>query len=583
VSHSMYRRRRRWRTFASTLALTLGSLAIPATALADGAIDPNFNGTGYAVGPLFSGQDNRVPMVIESDGKIVVGGSSGGSMTLLRYNLDGSLDTTFGSGGAAQRQFAGTPTGSVGTSGATAMTLDTNGDILVAGYGGSQSMFVARYTAGGTYRASAVCFAPHLIDYSARALAIRPNGNIVLVGYAHDRHAAVLDPTQPVVTYGQRAVVPLAANAVGNSTTACGLYTEVNNLSRGSAGVTIDGLGHDGTVLDATLAGRQYDAVSATGNNGYTVASTIGPDGAGWLARYTAAGALDPAFNGGARLPISGVSFHALKALADGSVLAAGDTPNGALASDRQMVVAKVAGNGTMAAFGSGGIARITVGSGDNTAQALAVQADNRVIVGGAAIVGGRAGLGLARFTATGDIDGNSAWSGGQTTTAIPDGAAYVTGMALNGNVLGVSGRASITGGIAPVAARYYAIGDPPPVPVPPAPPVVVPTSPGGGTTGSGTTTGGGTTTSRGGTTTGGGVTQATAKKKNVVKQCIVPKVTGKAVNKARSTVLSKGCKVAVVYKKSHKKKGTVLSINRKAGKKLVYRALVKMTIAKPF
>ena len=66
----------RWRTFATTLALTLGSLAMPAAALADGQIDPTFNGTGYDVGPAFSGQDNRVPMVIEPDGKIVVGGSA---------------------------------------------------------------------------------------------------------------------------------------------------------------------------------------------------------------------------------------------------------------------------------------------------------------------------------------------------------------------------------------------------------------------------------------------------------------------------------------------------------------------------
>ena len=576
MSQSMYRRRR-WRAFATTLALTLGSLAVPAAALADGLIDPNFNGTGYNVGPLFSGQDNRVPMVIQSDGKIVVGGAAGGAMTLMRYNLDGTVDTGFGSGGIAQRQFAGTPTGSVGLSGATAMTLDANGDILVAGFGGSQSMFVARYSAGGAYRASVVCFAPHLIDYSARALAVKPNGSIVLVGYAHDRHAAILDPTQPVVTYGQRAVVAMPPAAVGNSTTACGQYTEVNNLSRGSAGVTIDGLGHDGTVLDPTLAGRQYDGVAAMANNGYTVASTIGPDGAGWVARYSAAGvgALDAGFGGG-RVPVAGVSFHAIKALADGSVLAAGDTPGGALASDRQMVVAKLSGTGAMAAFGSGGIARVTVGSGDNTGQALAVQADGRVLVGGAAIVGGRAGFGLARFTAAGVVDGTFG-GGGQTTTAIPDGAAYATGMALNGPVLGVSGRVSITGGIAPVAARYYAIGDPPPVPTPPGPPATG----GGGTTGGGTTGGG--TTGGAGTPGGGGITPATPKKKKVVKQCIVPRVTGKTINKARSTMFAKGCKVKVFYKKSHKKKGTVLSINRKVGKKLVFRALVKVTIAKPF
>ena len=199
--------------FASTLALTLGSLAIPAAALADGLIDPNFNGTGYAVGPAFSGQDNRVPMVIEPDGKIVVGGSAGGAMTLIRYNLDGSVDSTFGNGGVAQRQITGTPNGAPGLSGATAMTLDTNGTILVAGFGGSQSMFVARYSAAGTFINSVVCFAPHLIDYSARALAVKPNGQVVLVGYAHDRHAAVLDPTQPIVTYGQRAVVTVPQTA----------------------------------------------------------------------------------------------------------------------------------------------------------------------------------------------------------------------------------------------------------------------------------------------------------------------------------------------------------------------------------
>jgi beta-lactam-binding protein with PASTA domain len=57
-------------------------------------------------------------------------------------------------------------------------------------------------------------------------------------------------------------------------------------------------------------------------------------------------------------------------------------------------------------------------------------------------------------------------------------------------------------------------------------------------------------------------------------------KVTGKSINKARSTLFSKGCKVKVIYKKSTKKKGTVLSINRKVGKKLVYHALVKVIVA---
>jgi beta-lactam-binding protein with PASTA domain len=44
--------------------------------------------------------------------------------------------------------------------------------------------------------------------------------------------------------------------------------------------------------------------------------------------------------------------------------------------------------------------------------------------------------------------------------------------------------------------------------------------------------------------------------------------------------VLRAGCKVKVVYKKSKRPKGIVLKQSRKAGKKLVYHAVVKLTVA---
>ena len=48
-------------------------------------------------------------MIVQGDGKIVAGGSRGGFMTLVRYNVNGTIDTSFGSGGFATQQFAGTP------------------------------------------------------------------------------------------------------------------------------------------------------------------------------------------------------------------------------------------------------------------------------------------------------------------------------------------------------------------------------------------------------------------------------------------------------------------------------------------
>ena len=143
MSHPKHRRRFR-RACALTLAVACGALALPAAALADGQLDTSFNGTGVhigtaAEGTIFSNVENRVPMVMQADGKIVIGGSRGGAMTLVRYNVDGSIDQSFGAGGFVTRQFSGTPAGTVGNSGAVAMTQDAAGNIIVAGFGGSQS------------------------------------------------------------------------------------------------------------------------------------------------------------------------------------------------------------------------------------------------------------------------------------------------------------------------------------------------------------------------------------------------------------------------------------------------------------
>ena len=73
----------------------------------------------------------------------------------------------------------------------------------------------------------------------------------------------------------------------------------------------------------------------------------------------------------------------------------------------------------------------------------------------------------------------------------------------------------------------------------------------------------------------------APKKKAKAKKQCVVPKVTGKKLNKARTSVYAKGCKVQVKYVKSKKSVNTVLSQSRKAGKKLGFRTIVKLTIAK--
>ena len=316
------------------------------------------------------------------------------------------------------------------------MTQDASGNLIVAGFGGAQSMVVARFTPAGVYSASAVCFAPHLIDYAARAVAVKPDGSIVLAGYGRDRHAsAAVPPTGPSVVYGLRAVVTLPAS--GNSATACGTYSSAGGLSLGSNGVALDGLNPDGSGADPARAGRMYDGVVALPDNRYVVATTAGPDGSAWVQRYSAAGngTLDTTFAGG-RVTLTATSLHALALLGDGSVLAAGETLDAAVSANRQMLVAKIAPSGALAAFGTGGIARTTVAGGTDSGQAIAVQGDGSILVGGQANLAGKSAFALTRFTAGGvrdDTFGNH----GQTVT--PFGApavnGYITGMALSGNL----------------------------------------------------------------------------------------------------------------------------------------------------
>ncbi len=77
----------------------------------DGTVDGDFGIAGQVITDFDMANDEAHAMVIQSDGRIVVGGSAvvGGDedFALARYNTDGSLDTTFGVGGLVTTDFYG--------------------------------------------------------------------------------------------------------------------------------------------------------------------------------------------------------------------------------------------------------------------------------------------------------------------------------------------------------------------------------------------------------------------------------------------------------------------------------------------
>lgn len=81
-------------------------LALAATVMLNaqaGTLDPDFNGNGIVTGSYSDGNDSTEALVIQEDGKIIVGGTAplgnNRQMSMSRYNSDGTLDTSFGDNG----------------------------------------------------------------------------------------------------------------------------------------------------------------------------------------------------------------------------------------------------------------------------------------------------------------------------------------------------------------------------------------------------------------------------------------------------------------------------------------------------
>src|SRR2546430_2519420 len=118
----------------------------------NGSLDTTFNGSGKVLTPV--GRASSV--AIQADGKIIAAGGNqtGGSQngfTLVRYNSDGSLDTSFNGTGVAV-----TPVGDAG-SGASDLAIQPDGKIVVVGSGlAAQGTFffgafaVVRYNPDGS-------------------------------------------------------------------------------------------------------------------------------------------------------------------------------------------------------------------------------------------------------------------------------------------------------------------------------------------------------------------------------------------------------------------------------------------------
>jgi uncharacterized delta-60 repeat protein len=154
----------------------------------DGTLDTSFGTNGIAIYNNGDRNDYGRGIAIQSDGKIVVTARSTGNSTsiamILRYNGDGTLDSTFGTNGVVIYE------GGQGNDGFRGVAIQTNGKIVVSGYTKMAAGFdvlTARYTSNGTLDNTfgtngAVTYDGEHGDDGAHAVAIQSDGKIVVSG-----------------------------------------------------------------------------------------------------------------------------------------------------------------------------------------------------------------------------------------------------------------------------------------------------------------------------------------------------------------------------------------------------------------
>src|SRR5579864_1153098 len=111
----------------------------------DGSYDQTFGNGGLEIYHSQVGTFQRVQAAaLQSDGKIVIFGDSSGTAYLVRFNIDGSVDTNFGSNGTVIEN-------QLGSAGSNSVVIQSDGKIVVTGdYSGTPNPFVIRHNQDGS-------------------------------------------------------------------------------------------------------------------------------------------------------------------------------------------------------------------------------------------------------------------------------------------------------------------------------------------------------------------------------------------------------------------------------------------------
>jgi uncharacterized delta-60 repeat protein len=387
---------------------------------APGHLDPSFGQRGQVITGSFAGFGARA-VAIQRDGKIVAAGDDGRRFMLVRYKQGGSLDPRFGSQGRVRTSF-GPLLGQTWS-----LALQRDGKIIAAGNAGNMErdyFALARYNSngsldrsfgsGGKVRTSFGSASP-----TAYAVALQPDGRIVAAGRFLRSENRQLDSGIALARYTSNGTPDPSFGSGGLVTTPTGGDARALALQRDGR-IIVAGSSKEGSQAFALVRYQKNGSLDSSFGAGGIVTTAFGsPDGAsavvlqqngkvvvvgyGWrgensvfaLARYKPNGSLDPSFGSGGKVRTGFGSASAGPAAAalqrDGKIVVVGwmhRYPN------FEFALARYRANGSLdPSFGTRGklttsfrkVARTPRGRlREDGAHAVAIQRYGRIVVAGA-------------------------------------------------------------------------------------------------------------------------------------------------------------------------------------------------------
>ena len=218
-----------------------------------GTLDSSFGSGGKATTPIGSFDDVAYDAAIQADGKIVVAGyASDGSLmhfALARYNSNGTMDASFGSGGKVISELSDSLFDDV----AQAMALQLDGKIVLAGWGAYHKFVLARFNADGSidtsFNGGRVITQINNSD-NAYGVAICPNNKIVAAGSTMSNERPFLDIA--VVRYNADGSLDSSFGSNGIVTTRASPYDNAaySVVCQPDNKVLVSGYAYNGTLKE---------------------------------------------------------------------------------------------------------------------------------------------------------------------------------------------------------------------------------------------------------------------------------------------------------------------------------------------